>query len=71
MLYGYREFHCVHKKDYIHKDIAEDVETNFDTNYELDRPLSKGKNRKVIRLMKDELGAQSMIKFFLTKSKNL
>ena len=69
VLYGYREFHCVHKKDYIHKDIAEDVETNFDTNYELDRPLSKGKNRKVIRLMKDELGAQSMIKFFWSRAK--
>ena len=34
---------------------AEDVETRFDTsNYELDRPLPKGKNKKVIGLMKDE-----------------
>ena len=38
----------------IYKDIAEDVETRFDTsNYELDcnaieRPLPKGKNKKVI-----------------------
>ena len=41
---------------YIYKDIAEDVETWIDTsNYELDRPLPKGKNKKVIRLMKDEL----------------
>ena len=40
----------------IYKDIAEDVETWIDTsNYELDRPLPKGKNKKVIRLMKDEL----------------
>ena len=30
------------KTDDIYKDIAEDVETRFDTsNYELDRPLSK------------------------------
>ena len=30
------------KTDYIYKDIAEDVETRFDTsNYELDRPLPK------------------------------
>ena len=42
------------KTDNIYKDIAEDVETRFDTsNYELDRPLPKGKNKKVIGLMKD------------------
>ena len=44
------------KTDDIFKDIAEDVETRFETsNYELDRPLPKGKNKKVIKLMKDEL----------------
>ena len=37
------------KTDDIYKDIAEDVETRFDTsNYELDRPLPKGKNKIVI-----------------------
>ena len=37
------------KTDDIYKEIAEDVETKFDTsNYELDRPLPKGKNKKVI-----------------------
>ena len=42
------------KTDDIYKDIAEDVETRFDTsNYELEcnsaeRPLPKGKNKKVI-----------------------
>ena len=42
------------KKEDIYKDIAEDVETRFGTsNYELDRPLPKGKNKKVIGLMKD------------------
>ena len=36
----------VKKKD-IYKDIAEDVETRFDTsNYEIDRRLSMGKNKK-------------------------
>ena len=44
------------KADDIYKSIAEDVETRFNTsNYELDRPLPKGKNKKLIRLMKDEL----------------
>ena len=42
----------------------------FDTlNYELDRPLTKGKNEKVIRLMKDDLGEKIMTKF--VKSINL
>ena len=45
----------------IYKDIAEDVETRFYTsNYKLDRPLPKGKNKKVIGLIKDELGGQIM-----------
>ena len=42
------------KTEDIYKDIAEDVETRFDTsNFELDRPLPKGKNKIVIALMKD------------------
>ena len=49
------------KTDYILKDIVEDVKTRFDTsNYESDRPLPKGKNKKVIALMKDELGGKIM-----------
>ena len=57
------------KTDDIYKDIAEDVETRFDTSsYELecnsiDRPLSKGKNKKLIGLMKDELGGKSWQNF--------
>ena len=37
------------KTDDIYKDIAENVETRFDTsNYELDRPLPKDKNNNWI-----------------------
>ena len=44
------------KPEDIYKYIAEDVETTFVTsNFELDRPLLKGKNKKRIALMKDEL----------------
>ena len=51
------------KTDNIYKDIAEDVETRFDTpNFEIDRSLPKGKNKKVIGLMKDELCGQIMKK---------
>ena len=41
----------VHKKtEYIFLNNAKDVETRFDTlNYELERPLPKGKNKKVIK----------------------
>ena len=46
------------------KDIPEDVLTRFDTsNYELDRPLPKEKNKKVAVLKKDELGGKVMRKF--------
>ena len=52
------------KTDDIYKDIAENVETRFDTsNFELNRPLPKGKNKKVIGLMKDELNEQIMKEF--------
>ena len=35
------------KKDDIYKDIAEDFEASFDiSNYELNKPLSKGKNKE-------------------------
>ena len=37
------------KTDTIYKDIAKDVETRRDTsNYELNRPLLKGKTRKLL-----------------------
>ena len=45
------------KTDDIYVDIAEDFETRYDTsNYELHRPVPKGKNKKVIGLMKELAG---------------
>ena len=58
------------KTDHIYEDIAEDVEIRFDTsNYELDRLLPKGKNKKVIGLIKDELGGKIMTKFVGLRAK--
>ena len=58
------------KTDDIYKDIAEDVETRFDTsNYELDKLLPKGKNKKVFGLMKYELSGKIMTKFVGLRAK--
>ena len=58
------------KTDDVYKDIAKDVETIIDTsNYELVRALPKGENKKVIGLMKDELGGKTMIKFVGLRAK--
>ena len=58
------------KTEDIYKDIAKDVETRLDTsNFELDRPLPKVKNKNVIDLMKDELDGQIMKEFVGLKSK--
>ena len=46
-----------------YQDIAEDVETRFDTSGYCNRPLPTGKNKKVIGLMKDELGGEVMKEF--------
>ena len=47
------------KTNDFYEDIASDVENRFDTsNYEVNRPLPTGKNKKVISLMKDELGGK-------------
>ena len=52
------------KIDDIYKNILKDVERRFDSlNYELNRPLPKGKNNKVIDIMKDELGGKIMKEF--------
>ena len=60
------------KTDDIYKDIVEDVEKRFDTSsFELDRPLPKGKNKKVVRLMKDKSSKKSQKIIFWIKSKNI
>ena len=49
------------KTEDIHWNIAKHVKTKFRTsNYELDRTLSKGKNKKNIGLMKHELRGKIM-----------
>ena len=52
------------------KDIAEDVPARFDASgYNPDRPLPVGLNKKVIRLMKDELGGEIMTEFVTLRPK--
>ena len=58
------------KTDDIYKDIAEDAETRFNTpNYELNKPLPKGKNKKVIGFMKDKLVGQIMKEYVGLRAK--
>ena len=51
--------------DDFYKDIVNDVESRFDTSSyrDNDKPLPVGKNKKVIGLMKDELGGDIMTEF--------
>ena len=56
--------------DDFYKDIASDVETRLDTSgYVGNRPLPVGKNKKVIGLMKDELGGEIMKEFISLRHK--
>ena len=58
------------KTEDIYSDTSKDVETRFHTsNYELDRPLPKRNNKKVIGLMKDRLGRQLMTEFAALRPK--
>ena len=52
------------KGNEFYKDISNNVESRFDTsNYEVNRPLPTGKNKKIIGLMKDELGGKIITEF--------
>ena len=58
------------KTNEFYKDISDDVECKFDTsNYEVKRPLLMGKNKKVIGLMKDELGGEIITEFIFLRPK--
>ena len=65
------------KTEDFYRDIAPDVEARFDTsNYPkvdmkdpMYRPLEVGKNKKILRKMKDELGGKIMIEFAALRSK--
>ena len=58
------------KTEDFYKDIANDLEKRFDTsNYEVNIPLPTGKNKKVIGLMKNELGGKIMTKFAAPRAK--
>ena len=58
------------KTNDFYKNIASDVENRFDTsNYEVNRPLPTGKNKKVIGLMKDELGGKIITEFITLRPK--
>ena len=53
-----------------YKDIDNDVEKRFDMSiYEVNRPLPTEKNKKVIGLMKDELGGKIITKFVTLRPK--
>ena len=52
------------KTEDFYKDLAKDVEKKYDTsNYTVERPLPIGLNKKVIGMMKDELGGKTMKEF--------
>ena len=58
------------KTEDFYKAIANDVKKRFDmSNYEVDRPLPTGKHKKVIGLMKDELGGKIITEFVTLRPK--
>ena len=60
------------KTEDLYEDIADDVEKWFDTSNYVEhnkRPLPVGKNKKVIRLFKDELGGKIMKEFVTLRAK--
>ena len=58
------------KTNDFYKGTTNDIEKRFDTsNYEVSRPLPTGKNKKVIGLMKDELGGKIITEFVTLRPK--
>ena len=59
------------KTEDFYEDIANDVEKRFDTsNYDVNRLLPKGRNKKVVGLMKDELEGKIMTEFAALRPKS-
>ena len=59
------------KTEGFYEDIANDVEKRFDTsNYDVNRLLPKGRNKKVVGLMKDELEGKIMTEFAALRPKS-
>ena len=60
------------KTENFYVDIADDVEKRYDTsNFEVDRPLPKGVNKKFIGLIKDELGKTNITEFAALDQKHI
>ena len=58
------------KTNDFYEGIANDVENRRDTsNYKVNRPLPMGKNKKIIGLMKDELGGKIITEFVTLRPK--
>ena len=58
------------KADDNYKDITKGVETRFGTsNFEINTPLPRGKNKEIIGPPKDELGGQIMKEFVWLRPK--
>ena len=69
-IHGYMDFIINIKIEDFYEDIDNDVEKRFDTsNYEVNRPLPTGKNKKVVGLMKDKLGGKIMTEFAALRPK--
>ena len=50
------------KTEDFYEDIGDDAEKRFDTsNYKINTPLPKGKNKKMIGLMRDKFGGYDRI----------
>ena len=58
------------KTENVYEDIVDDVENKFDTSkWEVNWPLPTENNKKVIRLMKDELGRKIVTEFVAIRPK--